>query len=88
MKHQIVGGHVSVWNAGLVMYNLILAGVSCRNAMVKQYGYNISVITSNEDVGLTKIVFDTGDIESLSKYFPEGYNKQGFNGDIKKLNWG
>jgi predicted SAM-dependent methyltransferase len=26
-KHQIVGGHLTLWNAGLLMYNLVLAGL-------------------------------------------------------------
>ena len=41
---QVVPGHVTAWNAGLLLYNLVLAGFDCSNAAVKTYGYNISVI--------------------------------------------
>ena len=44
LKHEIVGGHVTLWNAGLLLYNLILAGFDCSQAAIKCYGYNISVI--------------------------------------------
>jgi 2-polyprenyl-3-methyl-5-hydroxy-6-metoxy-1,4-benzoquinol methylase len=84
-KNQIVGGHLTVWNAGLVMYNLILAGTSCRHAHIKRYGYNISVIVQYEPITLPKLKYDNGDIESLSKFFPNGHNYQGFNGDIDYL---
>jgi hypothetical protein len=43
-KTEIVGGHVSLWNAGLLLYRLALTGIDCRDARVKTYGYNVSVI--------------------------------------------
>src|SRR4051812_37862219 len=43
-RHRIVGGHLTLWNAGLLLYNLVLAGLDCRHAKVLSYGYNISVI--------------------------------------------
>ena len=47
-KSQIVGGHLSVWNAGLLLYNLVLAGFDCRDAHVLKYGYNISIVLANK----------------------------------------
>jgi len=84
-KNQIVGGHLSIWNAGLVMYNLILAGTSCRHVRIKKYGYNISVIARYEPIILPSLHYDNGDIELLSDFFPKGFNFQGFNGDITAL---
>lgn len=86
LKHQIVGGHVTLWNAGLVMYNLVLAGYNCKNAIIKEYGYNILVIAQAEEFNLPTLHYDRGDIELIKEYLPEGYNYQGFNGDIKELN--
>lgn len=43
-KPIIVGGHVSIWNAGLLMYHLIHAGFDCSNASIFQYDYNIGII--------------------------------------------
>ncbi|MBA1142490.1 class I SAM-dependent methyltransferase [Mesorhizobium neociceri] len=34
-KNQIVGRNVSLWNAGLLLYHLILAGFDCRRASVR-----------------------------------------------------
>jgi hypothetical protein len=87
MKDEIVGGHVTLWNAGLLMYNLILAGIDCSQAKVKTYGYNCSVIVQKKSIEVPSLKYDQGDIKTLSKFFPEGYNYQGFNGNIKELNW-
>ena len=86
LKHEIVGGHVTLWNAGLLLYNLILAGFDCGQARVKQYGYNISVIVRYEPIILPKLKMDFGDIETLAPYFPMDV-KNGFNGQIEELNW-
>ena len=87
LKHEIVGGHVSLWNAGLVLYNLVLGGYDCKNARVKQYGYNISVIAEVGSFILPNLAYDYGDIEKISDRLPSGYNYQSFNGDIRNLNW-
>lgn len=90
-KPFIIGGHVSIWNAGLVLYHLILAGIDCSyECNIKQYDYNIGIIVKNisikEDIK-NNITFDGGDIDNyLSKYFPVNAH-DGFNGDIMELNW-
>ncbi|WP_412984460.1 class I SAM-dependent methyltransferase [Pontimicrobium sp. IMCC45349] len=87
LKHEIVGGHVTLWNAGLLIYQLVLAGFNCHNVSVKSYGYNISVVLVKETINLfPELSFDKGDIDKLIKYFPEGYSEP-FNGDIKEINW-
>lgn len=85
-KHQIVGGHVSIWNAGLLLYNLVLSGFDCKQAHVKQYGYNISVVVRKKTIQLPELHMDAGDIDKLSAFFPMPVT-QGFNGDIKNINW-
>lgn len=86
-KHNIVGGHVSLWNIGLVIYHLVLAGFNCRNIHAYCYGYNQSIILKKQTITLpTNLSYDSGDIELLSEFFPVGA-KQNFNGNIKKLNW-
>lgn len=92
IKPNIVGGHINLFNPGLLMYRLILLGVDCSKAIVKTYGYNQTVIVQKTKLMSTREVrqglfFDNGDIEKLSKYFPKGYDYQGFNGNIKELNW-
>lgn len=85
-KSEIVGGHVSIWNAGLLLYHMILAGFDCSSAMVKTYGYNISVIVRKKKAVLPALSMDFGDIEKLSHLFPFEA-KHGFNGEIQEINW-
>ena len=62
-RTTIVGGHVTNWNAGLLIYNLVLAGFDCCEAKVLQYGYNISVIVkkTSRTPTLENLSFDAGD---------------------------
>lgn len=86
-KANIVGGHVCLWNPGLLLYNLILAGFDCAKAMIKQYGYNISVIVRKEgSVDKSNLIMDAGDIESIAHYFPLPV-AHGFNGNLGEVNW-
>jgi SAM-dependent methyltransferase len=88
LRHNIVGGHVSLWNAGLLLYNLILAGFDCSDAAVRTYGYDVSVIVQKKEARLPKLNYDHGDIEKLSKYFPTQLKAtQGFYGQIPAINW-
>jgi SAM-dependent methyltransferase len=87
LKHEIVGGHLSLWNAGLLMYHLVFAGFNCKNISILTYGYNISIILKKETIStFPSLSFDKGDIELLLNYFPDN-TKEPFNGDIKELNW-
>ncbi len=95
LKHDIVGGHVCLFNGGILLYNLVLAGFDCSNAIVKKYGYNISVILNKKTVDvLPKLVFDSGDITTIREFLPKGLNflewgqDVKFCGDIENLNWG
>lgn len=82
-KHNIVGGHVTIWNPGLLLYNMIISGFDCRQASVKTYGYNISVIVTKIPTGLPRNSWSMND---LAKFFPLEA-KQGFDGRIKSINW-
>ncbi len=86
MKHGIVGGHLTLWNAGLLVYNLVANGFDCREARVHQYGYNISVIVRKKPFRMPPLVFDKGDIEQLAPFFPFPV-RQEFDGRVS-ANWG
>lgn len=87
LKDEIVGGHLTLWNAGLLLYNLIMARFDCSHAMVKKYDYNISVIVRKKTIRkMPALTHNAGDIELLAKYFPMNVH-QGFYGDIEKINW-
>ena len=81
LKHEIVGGHLTLWNAGLLLYNMIIAGWDCSSAQVMQYGYNISVLVEKKRAILPELKMDYGDIETLSRFFPFSA-KHGFDGNL------
>jgi SAM-dependent methyltransferase len=84
LKHQIVGGHVNLWNGGLLLYNLVLAGFDCREARLFKYGYNISVIVKKKLAPLPTLAYDTGDIDRIAHFLPRGLREQ-FDGDIEVI---
>ncbi|MCA3695819.1 bifunctional 2-polyprenyl-6-hydroxyphenol methylase/3-demethylubiquinol 3-O-methyltransferase UbiG [Aquidulcibacter sp.] len=87
MKPSIVGGHVTVWNGGLLLYNLILAGFDCREASLHAYDYNISVIVRRTWVKLpSNLEMDAGDIEKLAPFFPVPVF-QDFDGNLSDIRW-
>ena len=85
-KTNIVGGHLSIWNAGLLLYNLIIAGFNCRQARVGRYGYNISVIVRKSHAALPPLSMDRGDIEALAPFFPCPV-QQDFDGELYDIDW-
>jgi SAM-dependent methyltransferase len=87
-KHEIVGGHVTLWNQGLLLYNLILAGFDCSEARVSPLygGYNLSVIVKKKKAELPRLNYDHGDIEKLSAFWPFPAS-QGFNGTNINVRW-
>lgn len=90
MKHQIVGGHVSWWNAGKLLYMLILAGFDCSDARIKTYGYNISLIMNYKpivDFNWAELKYNKDDLIKLKDYFPIDIKGYEFDGNIKELNW-
>ena len=89
-QHAIVGGHFSFWNAGQLLYHLVRAGFDCRNARIKQYGYNISILARKSAVPAGVIPTAANyKVEALRDYLPEALEWEygTFNGDIHELNW-
>lgn len=85
-KPEVVGGHLTLWTPGLLIYNLILAGFDCKDCKVIRYGYNISVICKPRSGSLPELSFDIGDVDKLSEYFPDGCS-EGFNGEMYEYLW-
>ena len=87
-KPEIVGGHLSIWNAGLLLYNLIRAHFDCKKAAVRSYDYNVAVLVRkvHADYQDNDLKEDNGDIEILARYFPfPAY--QDMDGRIKEHDW-
>lgn len=88
LKHKIVSGHVSLWNCGLLMYRMVLAGLDCRDIRLKTYGYNCSAIVRKKtfNVPWHDLTMNEGDLETLSPWLPE-FAHTPFDGAIKEFNW-
>ena len=80
-KDEIVGGHVTLWNPGLLLYSLILAGFDCSEADVYVQDYDISVLVRKRGFKLPELSMNGGDIELLAAFFPFPV-KEGFNGCV------
>ena len=86
-KPFIIGGHTTLWNGGLLLYHLILAGLDCSKAKLIQYDYNIVVILKRKKIKkFPKLRMDFGDLNLISKFFPKKIS-EGFNGDIMRVNF-
>ena len=79
LKHDIVGGHLSLWNAGLLLYNIVFAGYDCSGVTVMNYGYNVSIVVQKKKIDLPSLDYDSGDVNRLRRYLPLGCD-EGFDG--------
>jgi SAM-dependent methyltransferase len=86
LKREIVGGHLTLWNAGLLLYQLVFAGLDCRDASICTYGYNVTVVVRKKLRPSIELTYDKGDIELLRRFFPD-FVREPFAGDIIRWNW-
>ena len=94
-RPTIMGGHVNLFNAGLLLYRLVLAGIDCSNAHTKTYDYDISVIVEKKEPinVLNQLSYDLGDLRVIKKYLPANLeflsnnDDDPFYGNIRELNW-
>lgn len=86
-KPFVTGGHLSIWNPGILLYNLVMAGVDCSECCIIQKDYDIGLVVKFKkfDINKHSLTYDRGDVDLLSKYFPFEL-KEPFNGDIMNLN--
>lgn len=73
---NIFGGHLTLWQPGILAYNIVMCGIDLSNAKML-YGYReISVIFKPIKIELpTTISFDNGDVRKLEKYFPMNFKE-------------
>lgn len=83
LKHAVVSGHINLFNTGILVYHLVMAGFDCSKASVKVYGYNISVIVQKTENGP---VSGTWSLPRIAQYFPFDV-KQSMDGRIICVNW-
>ena len=89
LQNIMVSRNFTLWNGGILLYHLVMAGFNCRYAKVKTYDYNISVVVQKKSIDLSELI--NGDLRAAAKYLPEhlpARNHKGqFDGHIKEINW-
>lgn len=69
-KHEVVGGHFTLWNAGTLLYNLVMANFDCSEPAILQYGYNISIIIKKKYIELpSTLTFDRRRFGKIVRFF-------------------
>lgn len=79
-KHTVVGGHVHVFNMGMMLYNLVRIGIDCSGVDMVRCDYSQAVIGRLRRFNPPPLRHDEGDIEALARYFPFPA-RQDFDGD-------
>jgi len=69
-KEYLAGGHVTIWNETVLLYQLILSEFDCRKAEVIKHGYDISVIVKKKRIELKSLHFDRRDKPIIQDYMP------------------
>lgn len=86
-RERLISGHISSWNAGLLIYNLVLAGFDCSTAAFLQT-FDLSLIVRKRPASGGDIRTPSGHspIEDLAQYFPFPATFGG-NAEVTNLNW-
>lgn len=69
-KDNVVGGHVNMFNPGMLLYNLTRIGIDCSKTRCIYSGYTYGIVGNISLVDEIDLIYDTGDIELLSHLFP------------------
>ncbi|MEW4528561.1 class I SAM-dependent methyltransferase [Maioricimonas sp. JC845] len=69
-KSGVVGGHVHLFNHGLMLYHLVRIGIDCRTVRMVQAGYSLAVMGRHERFDVPPLIYDEGEIALLAEYFP------------------
>jgi SAM-dependent methyltransferase len=78
-KPEVVGGHVHIFNPGILLYNLTRIGIDCSDWDVVERSYTYGIMGTCKKVPEKDLVYGSGDIEMLSDQFP--FNaRQNFHG--------
>lgn len=86
-RQRMVSGHISNWNAGLLIYNLVLGGFNCREAsLIQQADLNLVVRkkpAQGSDIH-TPAAWDY--VDTLAQYFPFPVTT-GSNAEMTEIQW-
>ncbi|MDO1583753.1 methyltransferase domain-containing protein [Rhizobium oryzicola] len=91
LRHPMLQGELSIWNAGLVLYHLVLAGFDCSNVHCLTQEDEISVILEKNAIDPWGEDSPLPPLGSLRRHLPQAldfvHEPAWFNGEIPELNW-
>tara|TARA_R110002124_G_scaffold26374_6_gene94960 strand:- start:1045 stop:1785 length:741 start_codon:yes stop_codon:yes gene_type:complete len=86
-RSRFVSGHLTSWNAGLLIYNLVMAGFDCREAIFA-HDYDLSLIVRKKAAsgGDIRTAAAYTSIEELAEFFPIPVRDTG-DAEVRIHNW-
>jgi len=69
----LVDGHLTFWTPAHLIYNMVLAGFDCSEAMYYTKGDDIGLVVRRKDRPYIDLGYDYGDLSALSPYFPVAF---------------
>ncbi len=86
-RDKFVSGHITSWNAGLLIYNLVLAGFDCSKAAFAQ-DYDLCLLVRKRAATGGDIRSPAGydHVQSLARYFPFPV-VDGANAEVRLHDW-
>ena len=91
LRHPMLQGELSIWNAGLVLYHLVLAGFDCSNVQCLTQEAEISIILEKNAIDPWEEDSPRPPLGTLRRHLPQAldfvHEPAWFNGDIPELNW-
>lgn len=78
-KPEVVGGHVHIFNPGMMYYNVTRTGINCSQWKCVEKDYSFCIAGPCHKVPQPKLTYSAGEIETLNPLFPFKAT-QGFHG--------
>tara|TARA_R110000868_G_scaffold67736_6_gene200771 strand:- start:3651 stop:4391 length:741 start_codon:yes stop_codon:yes gene_type:complete len=86
-RSHFISGHLTNWNAGLLIYNLVMSGFDCRDAIFA-HDYDLSLIVRKRPARggdiLTAAAYSY--VEELAEFFPFPVKESG-DAEVRLHNW-
>jgi 2-polyprenyl-3-methyl-5-hydroxy-6-metoxy-1,4-benzoquinol methylase len=74
---DLLGGHLTLWTPGLLLYNLVMVGLDMSEAKHIRGTQEFTVAFRPKRIGLpATLTFDSGDIEKLASLFPKQFRER------------
>ncbi len=86
-RQHLLGGHITNWNSGLLVYNLVLGGFDCRQASIYQHLDVNLVVRKKPARGLdVRSSAAWTPVVDLQEFFPFPICEGG-NAEVESVNW-